>query len=246
VVALGWTGLIAALENVSSISNLTSTGYGQSLIVKSALLLAAMPLAALNLRASRAGLRLQLPLVRGELSLVTVIVIAAAVLTTLPPPGRGATTQVAATGDTAPSAVAPTTSVQADDQDLAEQGSPASPPTLNVGPGPVTSALQKAPPYLSVFSLDPNGAGRPNEVKVLVSRADEPISGARVTASFRNVEGGDQVPVQTVLLPQTAVGVYAAETDAIRLPGTWVVTVNVEGTGETVPRMRYRVTVAPS
>src|SRR4029079_16542766 len=132
-----------------------------------------MRLAALTLRASRAGLRLQLPLVRGELSLVTVIVIAAAVLTRLPPPGRGATTQVAATGDTAPSAVAPTTSVQADDQDLAEQGSPASPPTLNVGPGPVTSALRKAPPYLSVFSLDPNGAGRPNEVKVLVSRADE-------------------------------------------------------------------------
>src|SRR6185369_11700360 len=134
-------------------------------------------------------------------------VIAAPVLTTLPPPGRGATTQVAATGDTAPSAVAPTTSVQADDQGLPEQGSPASPPTLNVGPGPVTSALQKAPPYLSVFSLDPNDPGRPNEVRVLVSRADEPISGARVTASFRFADLTGTVPVKTVLLPQTAVGV---------------------------------------
>jgi copper transport protein len=244
VVALAWTGVIAALENVKSIENLTSTGYGQSLIVKSALLLAAMPLAAMNLRSSRAGRKLKIPFVRGELSLVTVIVIAAAVLTTLPPPGRGATTQVATNGEPLAVQTGPTATT---DNVAAEEtpGGPVAPPTLNVGPGPIDSALQKAPPYLSVFSLDPNDPGRPNEVRVLVSRADEPISGARVTASFRFADLTGTVPVKTVLLPQTAVGVYAAKTDALLKAGTWVVTVNVEGTGETVPRMRYRVTVAP-
>lgn len=247
VVALGWTGLIAALENVQSITNLTSTGYGQSLIVKSALLLAAMPLAATNLRSSRAGLKLKLPLVRGELSLVTMIVIAAAVLTTLPPPGRGATTQVAASASGVPIAVQTAPTASTNDPD-AEQtpGGPLAPPTLDVGPGPIDSALQQAPPYLSVFSLDPNDPKRPNEVRVLVSRADEPISGARVTASFRFADLAAQVPVKNVLLPQTAVGVYATTTDVLARAGTWVVTVKVEGTGETVPRMRYRVTVAPS
>jgi copper transport protein len=242
VVALGWTGVIAALENIESVANLTGTSYGQSVIVKSVLLLAAMPLAAMNLRSSRAGLKLRLPFVRGELSLVTLIVIAAAVLTTLPPPGRGATTQVAAAGDVAATPAATGTATG----EVDPTAQPLAPAALEIGPGPVESALQKAPPYLSVFSIAPNGAGKANDVKVLVSRADEPISGARVTATFRNIEQSDQVPVQTVLLPQTAVGVYATQTDALRTGGTWVVTVKVEGTGETVPQMRYRDTVAPA
>ena len=82
-------------------------------------------------------------------------------------------------------------------------------------------------------------------MKVLVSRSDEPIAGAQVTATFRFAEAGTQTPLQTVTLAQTAVGVYAGTTDAIKVPGTWVVTVKVEGVGETVPRLRYRVHVAP-
>jgi copper transport protein len=245
VVALAWTGVIAALENIESIANLTGTSYGQSVIVKSVLLLAAMPLAAMNLRSSRAGRKLQLPFVRGELSLVTVIVVAAAVLTTLPPPGRGATTQVAAAGDVAAAAAAPA-ATGATTGEVDATAEPLAPAALEIGPGPVESALQKAPPYLSVFSIAPNGAGQANDVRVLVSRDDEPISGARVTATFRNVEQGDQLPVQTILLPQTAVGVYATKTDALKTGGTWVVTVKVDGTGETVPQMRYRDTVAPA
>jgi copper transport protein len=242
VIALGWTGVIAALENVKSVSNLVDTGYGRSLIVKSLLLLATMPFAIMNLRSSRAGLKLRLPFVRSELSLVTVIIVAAAVLTTLPPPGRGATTQVAAAGN-APTAVPTGTDA---DPDAPQAGEPTPPPTLDVGPGPVESALQSAPPYLGIFSLDPNGAGRPNNVKVIVSRSDEPISGARVTATFRHVEMGETMPVQTINLAQSAVGVYIAKTDALLMDGTWVVTVKVEGVGETVPRLRYRVQVAPS
>jgi copper transport protein len=240
VIALGWTGVIAALENVKSLSNLVDTGYGRSLIVKSTLLAATMPFAAMNLRSSRAGLKLRLPFVRTELSLVTVIIVAAAVLTTLPPPGRGATTQVAA--GTTPSVVGAGASTEPDGP---AAGEPPPPPTLDVGPGPIDSALQSAPPYLGIFSLDPNGAGRSNTVKVIVSRSDEPISGAKVTATFRHVE--DQaMPVLTVPLEQTAVGVYAAKTDALLMSGTWVVTVRVEGVGETVPRLRYRVHVAPA
>ncbi len=241
VIALAWTGVIAALENVKSISNLTDTGYGRSLIVKSVLLAATMPLAYRNLRSSRAGLKLRLPLVRAELSIVTVIIVAAAVLTTLPPPGRGATTQVASAGEAAtvvPTGVAP-------DPDGPEAGEPTPPPALNVGPGPINSALQSAPPYLGIFSLDPNRAGRANNVTMIVSRSDEPISGATLTASFRLVEVSGQTPVRTITLQQTAVGVYAATTDALLQPGTWVVTIKVAGVGETVPRLRYRVVVAP-
>jgi copper transport protein len=243
VIALGWTGIIAALENVKSVSNLTGTGYGRSLIVKSLLLAATMPFAFMNLRSSRAGLKLRLPYVRSELSLVTAIIVAAAVLTTLPPPGRGATTQVAAAG-TAPISVQ--TGTGAADADAPVEGEPAPPPTLDVGPGPIESAQQSAPPYLGLFSLTPNGAGRPNDIRVLVSRSDEPIAGAKVSATFRHVEMGTQMPLQTIVLPQTAVGVYSAKTDAVLMGGTWVVTVKVEGVGETVPRLRYRVQVAPS
>jgi hypothetical protein len=233
--------VIAALENVKSLSNLVDTGYGRSLIVKSTLLAATMPFAAMNLRSSRAGLKLRLPFVRTELSLVTVIIVAAAVLTTLPPPGRGATTQVAA--GTIPSVVGTGTATEPDGP---AAGEPTPPPTLDVGPGPIDSALQSAPPYLGIFSLDPNGAGRSNTVKVIVSRSDEPISGAKVTATFRHVDPGQNMPVATVTLEQTAVGVYAAKTDALLMGGTWVVTVKVEGVGETVPRLRYRVHVAPA
>ena len=241
VIALGWTGVIAALENVKSVSNLLETGYGRSLIVKSLLLAATMPFAVMNLRSSRAGLKLRLPFVRSELSLVMVIIVAAAVLTTLPPPGRGATTQIAVAGS-AP-AVVQTGTGSAPDAPAA--GEPVPPPTLAVGPGPIDSALQSSPPYLGIFSLDPNSAGRPNTVKVLVSRSDEPIAGATVTATFRHVEMGEKMPVQTIALEQTAVGVYTATTDAVLMAGTWIVTVKVEGVGETVPRLRYRVRVAP-
>ncbi len=243
VIALGWTGLIAALENVKSVANLTDTGYGRSLIVKSLLLAATMPFAFANLRSSRAGRKLRLPFVRSELSLVTVIIVAAAVLTTLPPPGRGATTQVAAAGS-APIAIQAGTGDEPD-ADAPIEGEPTPPPTLDVGPGPVDSAQQSAPPYLGLFSITPNGAGRPNEVKVLVSRSDEPIAGAKVSATFRHVEMGSEMPLQTIVLPQSAVGVYQATTDAVLMSGTWVVTVRVEGVGETVPRLRYRIQVAP-
>ena len=201
-----------------------------------------MPFALRNLRSSRAGLKLRLPFVRIELSLVTVIIVAAAVLTTLPPPGRGATTQVAAAGDAA--TVVNTGAQQ--DPDGPEAGEPTPPPTLDVGPGPIDSALQSAPPYLGIFSLDPNVAGGANDVKMIVSRSDEPISGATVTATFRHVESGSTTPVQTIPLHQTAVGVYAGTTDAILTAGTWVVTIKVAGVGETVPRLRYRVAVAPT
>lgn len=240
VIALGWTGVIAALENVKSIDNLTDTGYGRSLIVKTVLLASIMPFALTNLRSSRAGLKLRLPFVRTELSLVTVIIVAAAVLTTLPPPGRGATTQIAS-GDSPPAVVQ---TGSAPEPDGPEAGEPTPPPTLNVGPGPVDSALQAAPPYLGIFSLDPNVAGRPNNVKMVVSRSDEPISGATVTATFRAADAGTAVPVQTVPLEQTAVGVYAASTNALATAGSWVVTIKVAGVGETVPRLRYRVEVA--
>ncbi len=241
VIALAWTGVIAALENVQSLSNLTDTGYGRSLIVKTVLLAATMPFAARNLRSSRAGLKLRLPFVRVELSLVTVIVVAAAVLTTLPPPGRGATTQIADVG-AAPVAVLTGT---APEPDAPEPGEPTPPPILAVGPGPIDAAIQSAPPYLGIFSFEPNVAGRPNTVKVLVSRSDEPLSGAEVTATFRSVERGDEVPVQTITLEQDAVGVYAGTTAAPLTAGTWVVTIRVTGVGETVPRLRYRVQVAP-
>ncbi|MDX6378765.1 MAG: copper transport protein [Gaiellaceae bacterium] len=243
VIALGWTGVIAALENVKSISNLVDTGYGRSLIVKSILLAATMPFAYMNLRSSRAGLKLRLPFVRSELSIVTVIVVAAAVLTTLPPPGRGATTQVAA--GPVPVIAQPGTTTAAE-PDGPDAGEPTPPPALDVGPGPVDSALQPAPPYLGIFSLDPNGPGRTNEVRMLVSRSDEPLSGATVTATFRHVESGSAMPVRTIVLQQTAVGVYVAKTDALLVAGTWVVTIKVTGVGETVPRLRYRVHVAPA
>ena len=210
VIALGWTGVIAALENVKSIVEPDRHRLRPVADREVGAARGHDAVRVRNLRSSRAGLKLRLPFVRSELSLVTVIIVAAAVLTTLPPPGRGATTQVAAAGD-APIAVQTGHGAPADPDAPVEPGEPTPPPTLDVGPGPIDSAQQSAPPYLGLFSLDPNGAGRPNDVKCSCRASDEPISGAKVTATFRHVEIGSQMPVQTILLPQTAVGVYAGE-----------------------------------
>ena len=211
------------------------TGYGRSLIVKSVLLAATMPFALQNLRSSRAGLKLRLPFVRSELSLVTVIIVAAAVLTTLPPPGRGATTQVAAAG-AAPIAVQPGST-----QPTRTGRSWASPRRRRRWTSARARSTRRcSPPRRTSASSRSTRTSPPGRTTCKCS-CPAPTSRSparRVTATFRHVEDGLEMPVQTIMLPQTAVGVYAASTDALADAG------HLGGDGQGRGRRRDRAAAA--
>ena len=90
LVALG--GASRALTEVTSVSQLWSTGYGRALLAKSALLAAALGIAWLNRSALAAGLRHGGRVVALELLLLAAIVVAVATLTDLRPARSAART----------------------------------------------------------------------------------------------------------------------------------------------------------
>ena len=98
VLLLIGSGTGASLLHMPTVASLWQTSYGQALLVKIALLLAAMALASVNLLRTKPGLgnpetgagaaRLLRGLVAGETLLVTAAVFAAAVLSSLAPPSK--------------------------------------------------------------------------------------------------------------------------------------------------------------
>jgi copper transport protein len=85
VLVLGASGLARALTELSAVSQVWSTSYGRTLVVKTAFLALLLTLGALNRRRLRATLdRLRRP-VAAELLLITVVVVAVSVLTELRP-----------------------------------------------------------------------------------------------------------------------------------------------------------------
>lgn len=80
------TGVAASIVHLPTLSSLWQTGYGQTLLVKIALLLVALGVAAPNLRRARSGRRPKL--VSSEAVLVAGAVFAAAIVTSLAPPAK--------------------------------------------------------------------------------------------------------------------------------------------------------------
>jgi copper transport protein len=200
VLALVGSGIGASLLQFPTLASLWQTSYGKTLMVKVALLAAALLLAAVNLvrtkprlAASRARPELGTPtavllrrLVRGEVVLVAAAIFAAALLSSLAPPAKA----------------------------LAEVGHAAA----RVGPGPVTKVV-KENGYRLEFHITPNRAAVPNSFGVAISRGGRPVQGADVTASFAQLDM--EMGEQAYHLSETRPGFYQHSAPALVMVGHW-------------------------
>ncbi len=194
------SGTWAAVLHLPTLSSLWQTSYGKALLVKIALLGAAMLLASGNLVRNTPRLqaaaaqptlalgaaRLLRALVSGEVLLVVAAIFAAAVLSSLAPPAKA----------------------------LATVGQA----SAHVGPGPVTEVVNRDG-YRLEFHVNPNRAAVPNSFAVRVTRNGTPVRRADVTASFTMLDmemGG-----LAYHLPETRPGLYQRSAPALVMVGHW-------------------------
>jgi copper transport protein len=196
VLLLLGTGVGASALHLPAIAALWQTSYGKTILVKAAILLVAMLVAAGNLlrtkpQLSRAGVgesaaRFLRRLVAVETVLIAGAVFAAALLSSLAPPPPA----------------------------FAKEGSA----LAHVGPGPVAATVHRNGYTLRVL-VHPNKAVRPNSFALQVTRAGEPVRGATITLVFSMLDM--EMPDQTYALRETAPGIYAQRKPALVMVGHW-------------------------
>jgi copper transport protein len=200
VLVLIGAGTGAAILHLPTFASFWETSYGQTLIVKIALLAVAMLLAAVNLLRTKPRLEasdrrpelgpgaasLLRRLVAGETLLVAGAVLAASVLSSLPPPAKA----------------------------LATIGKA----SARVGPGAVTEVVNKNG-YRLEFRVRPNRAAVPNSFEVRITRGGKPVRGADVTTTFAmlDMEMGEQSYVFREIAP----GIYRRSAPALVMVGHW-------------------------
>jgi copper transport protein len=200
VIVLGATGVGEAVDHMPALNALWLTGYGQAILVKTGLLLAAIGLAAGNLLRSRPGLiaarerpergeaaaRLLATLISGEALVVLAVVFVAALLSSLAPP---------------PPAFALTNSALA-----------------RVGPGTVARSVRQGSYRLEVL-VSPNKAAAPDRFALRLTKNGAPVRGATVTLTFNHTEM--QMPQQQYQLTETTPGLYVRSAPALVMVGRW-------------------------
>jgi copper transport protein len=196
VVALLGSGVGAAVLHLPTLATLWETSYGQTIIVKASLLLAAIVLASVNLLRARPALAGADPsphaavllwrLAGGEVLLVAGAVCAAAVLSSLPPPPKA----------------------------LAGLGSA----SATVGPGPVTSVVDEHG-YRLELRVSPNRVAVPNDFAVRITRRGTAVRGARVTATLTMLDM--EMPEQSYALAESSPGLYRRASPALVMVGHW-------------------------
>ncbi len=200
VAVLLGSGIWATVLHMPILAALWQTAYGQAILVKAALLAAAMLLGALNLVRTKprlAAVRSRPELGRptasllrraisGETVLLVCAVFAAAVLSSLAPPPKA----------------------------LAEEGSA----LAKVGPGKVAATVHQDG-YTLQLLIDPNKAVAPNTFAVKITKDGVPVRGANVTLTFAmlDMEMGNQ----EYQLTETAPGVYSHPSPALVMVGDW-------------------------
>jgi copper transport protein len=196
------SGVTASVVHLPTLSALWSTTYGDWILVKAGLLLAAGCLAALNLLRTRPALLRPEPppsaavllrrLVAGETLLVAAAVAAAAILSSLPPPPK------AIAGVAAPSA--------------------------HAGPGPVSLTLDRNG-YSFRVRISPNRAAVPNDFSAEVTRNGLPVRGADVTLRFDMLD----MEMQSLeyRLAEVRPGVYERSEPTLVMVGRWGLTLTV-------------------
>jgi copper transport protein len=211
VVALIGSGVGAALIHMPTFASLWQTSYGQTLLVKIALLSATLLIAAVNLlrtrpRLAASGQRPELGtgtaallrrLVAGEVLLVASAVVAAAVLSSLPPPAKA----------------------------LASAGSASS----RVGPGAVSEVVDKNG-YRFEIKVTPNRAAAPNTFSVRITRNGTPVKMESVVLKFAMLDM--EMGTQSYELPEVSPGVYERALPALVMVGHWGLTFEVTPPGQ--------------
>jgi copper transport protein len=206
VLVLLGTGVGEAVLHLPVLSALWLTSYGKVILVKAAILLAAIVLAAFNLMRAKPGLgrvevseraaQLLRRLVSGEALLVAGAILAASVLSSLAPP---------------PPAFAK--------EGLAK---------AHVGPGTVRTTLDENGYRLRVL-VDPNKAAAPNTFALDLTRNGRPVRGATVTLQFAMLDM--EMPLQQYALRETAPGVYTQRKPALVMVGHWGLTFQITPRG---------------
>jgi copper transport protein len=196
VIVLFGSGLAASVLRLPTLASLWQTSYGQAIIVKAGILLAAIAVASVNLLRTVPGLQSSAPtesiatLLRGlvstEVVLVVSAVVVAAVLSSLPPPPKS----------------------------LASVGSA----SAHTGPGPVTEVVTMKG-YRLQFHVTPNRAAVPNDFAVQISRNGKPLTGADVTATFTMLDM--EMQAQSYQLSERSPGFYEHSAPALVMVGHW-------------------------
>ena len=192
------SGIWASILHLPTLSSLWETSYGQAILVKAGLLLAAMAGGAINLRKTTPALKRAQPsqgtamllrrTISGEVLLVTGAIVAAAVLSSLPPP---------------PKALAGLK------------------PTAHVGPGAVSRTVTEHG-YRATVRVSPNRAAVPNSFAVELTRNGAPVRGADVTAQFTMLDM--EMPSQAIQLSETSPGEYRRAKPTLVMVGRWGIT----------------------
>ena len=204
VVLLVATGTGQSFLELPTLATLWETSYGQALIVKIALLAAALLLAGVNLARTKPRLQagnaeaplLLRRLVQGEIVFVVGALFAAGVLASLAPPS----------------------SALARVQDVGAR----------VGPGPVSRVVEKKP-YRVGVRVTPNRAAVQNAFSVTLTRDGRPVRGAEVISRFDmlDMEMGQQSYRFRELRP----GVFAKSAPALVMVGHWALQFEVTPPG---------------
>ena len=199
-IVVAGSGVGETIIHMPAVNALWETGFGQAILVKSGLLLAAFALASGNLLRSRpqliaarkrpdagahAASRLR-RVVSGETVIVAGILFVAAILSSLAPP---------------PPAFALQNSALA-----------------TVGPGRVAETVNHAGYKLQVL-VAPNKAAAPDSFALRITKGGKPVRGANVTLAFNHLEM--QMPQQEYQLTETQPGVYSRSAPALVMVGRW-------------------------
>ena len=209
------TGTIATIDHMPALDALWDTGYGVAILVKIAILLVAMAVAAGNLLSTRPRLAaaggdsgagggadaakaagLLRRLVALEAVLVAGAVFVAALLSSLAPPPPAFAKQNAA--------------------------------LASVGPGRVAQTIGRAGYRLQVL-VSPNKAAAPDSFALRITKAGRPVRHADVTLTFNHTEM--QMPQQQYQLTETRPGIYSRRAPALIMVGKWALSFNVSPPG---------------
>ena len=208
------TGTVATIVHMPAVDALWDTGYGVAILVKIAILVAAMAVAAGNLLSTRPRLAgagggsgagnaaaagaagLLRRLIAVEAVLVSGAVFVAALLSSLAPPPPAFAKQNAA--------------------------------LASVGPGRVAQTIERAGYRLQVL-VSPNKAAAPDSFALRVTKGGRPVRHADITLTFNHTEM--QMPQQQYQLTETRPGVYSRRAPALIMVGKWALAFNVSPPG---------------
>lgn len=207
VLILLGSGVGEAVIHLPILAALWETSYGEVILVKAGILLAAMAIASVNLLRAKPALgrvevgeraaRLLRRLVSGEAVLVAGAILAASVLSSLAPPPPA----------------------------FAEEGAA----HVKVGPGRVQTTLQQNGYRLDV-QIDPNKAAAPDTFALRLTRHGTPVRGASVTLTFAMLDMA--MPNVEYQLRETAPGVYVQRKPALVMVGHWGLTFQIAPPGK--------------